>query len=275
MQQIGIDFDLKGGTSLSKGFGLIQRFSEDIDVRVYNEFGLNTAGNEDKKRVRNARKKFYDRLAESLKIPGFSWVQRDHDFDDQMKFRSGGIRLHYESCTPFLDGLKNGVLLEAGFDTTTPNIPCNITSWVWDFIAQEGLTEQYERNVPDGVKCYLPGYTLIEKLQTIVRKFRGLTEREIFAPNFMRQYYDVYCLLGDESVLDFIGSESYHAHKAIRFRGGDGQTPLHQHPALFLEDRHLRRRLENQYIKSANLYFGGQPSFGDVLSRIQSEAIRF
>jgi predicted nucleotidyltransferase component of viral defense system len=27
LQQQGIEFELKGGTSLSKGFGLIQRFS--------------------------------------------------------------------------------------------------------------------------------------------------------------------------------------------------------------------------------------------------------
>lgn len=28
------EFLLKGGTSLSKGFGIIQRFSEDLDIRV-------------------------------------------------------------------------------------------------------------------------------------------------------------------------------------------------------------------------------------------------
>ena len=30
----GLSFELKGGTSLSKGFGIIQRFSEDIDIRI-------------------------------------------------------------------------------------------------------------------------------------------------------------------------------------------------------------------------------------------------
>jgi hypothetical protein len=32
LQQQGFRFELKGGTSLSKGFGLIHRFSEDIDI---------------------------------------------------------------------------------------------------------------------------------------------------------------------------------------------------------------------------------------------------
>ena len=33
-QQLGLAFELKGGTSLSKGFQIIHRFSEDIDIRI-------------------------------------------------------------------------------------------------------------------------------------------------------------------------------------------------------------------------------------------------
>jgi hypothetical protein len=34
LQQLGMKFELKGGTSLSKGFQIINRFSEDIDIRL-------------------------------------------------------------------------------------------------------------------------------------------------------------------------------------------------------------------------------------------------
>lgn len=40
LQQLGRKFELKGGTSLSKGFGLIHRFSEDIDIRIAPEQSL-------------------------------------------------------------------------------------------------------------------------------------------------------------------------------------------------------------------------------------------
>ena len=40
LQQQNIEFELKGGTSLSKGFGLIHRFSEDIDIHIKTNFGL-------------------------------------------------------------------------------------------------------------------------------------------------------------------------------------------------------------------------------------------
>lgn len=31
----GFQFELKGGTSLSKGFGIIERFSEDVDIQFH------------------------------------------------------------------------------------------------------------------------------------------------------------------------------------------------------------------------------------------------
>jgi len=34
LKQQGFQFELKGGTSLSKGYGIIHRFSEDIDIHI-------------------------------------------------------------------------------------------------------------------------------------------------------------------------------------------------------------------------------------------------
>lgn len=55
-------------------------------------------------------------FAKSLSINGIKEIIRVHEFDDKAKFRSGGIRLYYESYTPTLEGLKDGILLEAGSD---------------------------------------------------------------------------------------------------------------------------------------------------------------
>lgn len=50
LQKLGLRFELKGGTSLSKGFGLIHRFSEDIDIRIEPPAGMDikTGRNHDK-----------------------------------------------------------------------------------------------------------------------------------------------------------------------------------------------------------------------------------
>jgi predicted nucleotidyltransferase component of viral defense system len=69
LQQLGKKFELKGGTSLSKGFGIIHRFSEDIDIRIEPAIALPTDPNHDKPQHAAARKQFYDNLAATIVIP--------------------------------------------------------------------------------------------------------------------------------------------------------------------------------------------------------------
>ena len=45
------------------------------------------------------------------------------------------------------------------------------------------------------VPCYAPTHTFVEKLQTISTKYRRLVEPKEFPTNFLRHYYDVFCLL--------------------------------------------------------------------------------
>lgn len=219
--------------------------------------------------MKAARKEFYDVFANSLSINGIIEIVRDHEFDDKEKFRSGGIRLYYESHTPTLEGLKDGILLEAGFDTVTPNSPIDISSWIWEHLISIGAHINYINNTATGVQCYHPGYTLVEKLQTIVRKYRnrnnpGASDDK----NFMRQYYDVYCLLGNSEIQTFIGTPEYLAHKAARIKGADNQIPLREHPALLLSDSEIRESFQKRYQSTSKLYYNGQPEFEQLLARI-------
>lgn len=269
LKQQNIEFELKGGTSLSKGYGLIHRFSEDIDIHIRTNFGLAIEGKEDKRSVIDARKQFYDVLANNIIIDGIVQVERDYEFDDLLKYRSGGIRLYYKTRTPILDGLKEGILLEAGFDTITPNSLLNISSWVWEHLVSIHIHSQYKNNTALAVPCYHPGFTLIEKLQTIIRKFRNMDKgSESTEKNFMRQYYDVYCLLGDKTVIEFIGSQEYLDHKLKRIKGDDKLIQISENPAFLLGDGEIRMAFENKYKSTAKLYYKGQPPFSEVLERI-------
>ncbi len=40
LQNLGFNFELKGGTSLSKGWNCIDRFSEDLDIQVHPPSGI-------------------------------------------------------------------------------------------------------------------------------------------------------------------------------------------------------------------------------------------
>ena len=69
----GFEVWFKGGTSLSKGFRLIQRFSEDLDVKI--EPGtvatLSAVSNwkSEGTKATSARRKYFEKLAELFAVP--------------------------------------------------------------------------------------------------------------------------------------------------------------------------------------------------------------
>jgi hypothetical protein len=167
--------------------------------------------------------------------------------------------------------LKTGVLLEAGFDVVTPNTAKDISSWAYDYAVAKGV--KVIDNRATGVACYDPGYTLVEKLQTISTKYRQWEEKKEFPLNFMRHYYDVYCLLGRPEVQAFIGTDEYKAHKARRFRQGDNPN-IAENQAFLLSDPKTRKLFEEAYEASKALYYGDKPSFDAILKRIAERADR-
>ncbi len=101
---------MKGGTSLSKGFGVIHRLSEDIDIRIEPPDGMNvkTGLDQDKPAHIASRRAYYDALAARIKIPGIDDVVRDTLFDDD-KMRSADA------------ARDRGVDV---FDNPAVNVPC-------------------------------------------------------------------------------------------------------------------------------------------------------
>lgn len=269
LQQQGFEFELKGGTSLSKGYKIIDRFSEDIDIRIKPSFKLNVE--KDLRKAKSihvqSRKSFYDWLAKNITIDGIVSIERDTNFDNEKTYNSGGIRLNYQSALTNVEGLKNGILLEVGFDTIAPNKPMTITSWAFEkIISLKGVKVLDNRAID--VPCYHPGYTLVEKLQTIATKFRNEQETKIEKPNLIRQYYDLYCLLGNEEVIKFIGTDAYFKHKRARFPKVDLEIPIAENEAYLLSNLNLRARFKKRYIDTSSLYYQGQPDFDYLIARI-------
>jgi len=266
LQQLGLSFELKGGTSLSKGFGIIDRFSEDIDIRIEppEELAVSTGRNHSKPAHVESRRNFYDWLARHIQIDGIVGVERDPAFDDEAQYRSGGIRLAYDSRIGMLEGIKDGILLEVGFDTVAPNTPRTITSWAYERGAR---SDDFIDNRAVNVACYHPGYTFVEKLQTLSTKFRRQQAEAAFPSNFMRHYYDVYQLLKEPSVIAFVGTPEYKSHKATRFRAGDNPA-LTENEAFHLREPGVRKLYRDAFVSSLTLYYRGQPDFDDVIDTI-------
>jgi hypothetical protein len=65
------------------------------------------------------------------------------------------------------------VLLETGFDDVAPNFAKDISSWAYDkAVSNVKIID----NRALKVSCYHPGYTVVEKLQTISTKYRQQQE---------------------------------------------------------------------------------------------------
>lgn len=267
LQAQGFRFELKGGTSLSKGFGVIHRFSEDIDIRIEppGDIEVKTGPNHNKPAHIASRQAYYDQLAKRINIPGIESVDRDTSFDDE-KLRSAGIRLSYSARTLSIPGVKDGILLELGFDDTAPNRQITISSWAFDLAIARGV-KAFDNRAVD-VPCYVPTHTFVEKLQTISTKYRRLEQSKEFPANFLRHYYDVYCLLEMQEVKDFLDSPAYHARKQQRFRSGD-ELVIAKNPAFVLSNPVQKEVFGREYKKSSALYYQGQPDFDQLMARIK------
>jgi predicted nucleotidyltransferase component of viral defense system len=269
LNQINLKFELKGGTSLSKGFEIIDQFSEDIDIQIDPEcapFEVHMGKNHDKEKHINSRKDFYDWLVEKkLKIDGIIDINRDIDFDDE-KYRNGGIRLNYNSLFSPLDGVKDGILLEVGFDNITPNDACNISSWAYEHAILKAV--DVENNTAINIRCYAPEYTFVEKLQTISTKYRQQQEKNTNPTIFMRHYYDVARLLDLARVQNFISTEEYENYKKERFPSRDN-TKINENEAFLLSDAKTYKLYQDAFSKSTNLYYKTQPTFEKIINKIK------
>lgn len=268
LKKQGFQFELKGGISLSKGFQIIDRFSEDIDIHISPDPKLNVT--EDPRKIKqnhiNARANFFEWLVQEIKIAGIKSQERDKEFDND-KFTSGGIRLRYDNKFDIVDGSKEGILLEAGFDTITPNTKLTISSWALDRAKQTVGIDLTDNTAVD-IICYDPGYTFVEKLQTVATKYRQEQNDGIVRKNYMRQYYDLHCLLNTNEVQDFIKTDAYQKHKKVRFPNADYIIPISENEAFLLSDPKQRESLKKRYLATSKLYYKGQPDFKIVLNTI-------
>lgn len=266
LQQQDFKFELKGGTSLSKAFKIIDRFSEDIDIHIHPDaqYQLTSKNKQIHKKYISTRVLFFDDLSKKISIPNMQ-SSRDKNFDDEL-FRNAGISLDYKSFFEVPNGIKQSVLLEVGFDVVAPNTPIDISSWAYEK-AKNAVTHLID-NRAKAVKCYLPEYTFVEKLQTISTKVRQQVETGEFGKNFLRHFYDIHHIFQQTQVKQFIGTENYINHKHARFRTED-QVNLKNNIAFnFDSNSQLFELYNNKFSQNSALYLHGTPSFEEIYESI-------
>ena len=177
----------KGGTSLSKGFGLIHRFSEDLDLRLDSVMLPPVSSwTGDRTKATRERQAYFLRLSESVAVADCQ-VERDLNRIDE-RWRSVDLMVIYPGHhLAALGVLSPFVRLELGNARVTPFVVCPLGSFIHAWLIERGQFDGFIDNRPKGVRCVHPMVTLIEKIDAIQRRF----EREPLEPaGFVRHYED-------------------------------------------------------------------------------------
>ena len=186
----------KGGTSLSKGYNLIERFSEDVDIAIISN--NDKSGNEIKTIIRTIEKEITSDLTE---------LQMDGVTSKGSRFRKSV----FEYVSVDKSNQNNKLIIEINsFANPFPFQKLTIKSFLFDFLKQTGnekYIDQYnlqsfELNVLNKEQ------TLLEKLVSLIRfSFEENTTESL--SNKIRHFYDLYFLMNDPECSAFVKSGEF------------------------------------------------------------------
>lgn len=271
-------FLLKGGTSLSKGYGIIDRFSEDVDILVVRHAAHSATSAEQRLLGMTTG------VAGSL---GLEWEEARPPGRGKDASRGDYLNYRGSDSDPGL-GLPirpDAVLLETGYaGGPEPSEMCTVSTLVGEAL---GLSPaEYEDVAPFELRMLEPSRTLIEKcfaLHHLASNFSP--DNPPMEVRFGRHYYDVYRLLDDARTTDRLADrdgfnrvvEDVERISSTHFVGvtsrpADGFSVS---PAFRPErGSPLRAWLEDNYETALSLLpsSSGRPSFGQVLARVEERA---
>ena len=185
----------KGGTSLSKGYHLINRFSEDIDIAIL-DYNIKTA-NQKKSLIRSVEKTMTNGLTE-LSMEGVS--------SKGSRFRKSVFEYPYSENS----AAGNKLILEINsFANPYPFERLAINTFIYDFLSRTGkhsLINEYGLHHFE-LKVLSKEQTLIEKLASLIRF--SLTDNYVASLSTkLRHFYDLYFLLLDPTCSAFVRESS-------------------------------------------------------------------
>ena len=271
--KIGNEVVFKGGTALSKCFGIIERFSEDIDLVVLRS--QDESPNHLKSKLKKITQVVSDQF-EEIQIP---------DITNKL----GMIRkVAYNYIKEFKGSfgqVRDVIIVEATWlGRYEPYTKQKIASYIYEMMQktnQLGLATEYNL-LPFEVQVLHVSRTICEKIMSLVR-FSHSVNPISNLQNKIRHTYDIHQLLQVEDVLQFFQSSAFdemlHLVAKDDFESFKSNNEwLHQHPKdalLFKDVRIVWSQLQNTYEnKFSDLVFGKLPQSPAILATLEMVAAR-
>lgn len=278
----------KGGTSLSKGFGLINRFSEDIDVTVFRDDLGQAYSVEDlsafsrKKRdaaldaIREACETYINgellaglnrlaaKAAERTGLPTDHFQVMPDPGDRQT------LLVQYPTATPADGYIDKFVKIESGAKSALdPNSVRATAPYVGDDVPDLDLA------VPN-VTIVDPDRTFWDKvviLHGLRRWFEIRGELRGGGHRISRHYYDIHALMqsevGQRSIANAALGEDCVAHARMFFNRPDYDLASAQRPTFVLTpEGQMYDDLRRDYAAMATMIFGKAPEFDAVIESV-------
>ncbi len=274
----------KGGTSLSKGWKLIDRFSEDIDLVIDREFlgfgGVDApeAAPSQKQRMkrlealmRAAQRHIHDVLGPSLQeeirrlLPQSESWKLEPDPDDP---DSQTLLFHYPPAMGAEAYVRPVVKIELGARSDTePSATPEIAPYLADAFPDEVPGSQFS------VHAVAPERTFWEKVALLHEE----TYREGSAApkaRLARHYYDLWCLItrgvAERAIRDGELFNRVAAHRAVFFRRSGAAQGTFKPGSLRLVPANERRAYwQRDYdAMRESMFFGEVPVFEEILSAV-------
>lgn len=270
LHETGLEIWFKGGTSLSKGFGLIQRFSEDLDLMIQHGTaeGLPSVTNwtSTNKGPVKSRRAFYDALPEALVVPQVR-IQIDRSRVDKQA-RCADYLGHYPGA--LLDQLAPSmspfVRLEVGRARVVPHTEQRIGSFVHTYLADRAMLGDYIDNHPGAVRCVHPLVTLFEKLDAIARRY---ARDGVDADSFVRHYEDAAQIIRAIGSLPDMGMRPAELATDMLDQNDIAALPTPDEPGLLLADAGKRAAVQRAHQKIEPMFWGRRTPLDEACAVIR------
>ena len=151
----------KGGTSLSKAYHLIERFSEDIDLAIHDGHALG-----------DARRRTLMRAIERVATQDLTYLQGHPQESKHGRFRKTAYAFPALADNSELGQVADTLLIELNsFARPEPSATMPIATLIHDFLIEAGRTDLTRRHElePFGIPVLCVERTLCEKIMGLVR----------------------------------------------------------------------------------------------------------
>jgi predicted nucleotidyltransferase component of viral defense system len=276
----------KGGTSLSKCWHLIERFSEDVDIAISRDF-LGFSGELSRTQVSDklrraacsfVREKMQYDVREAMIAQGI----KEDRFSVRVQITSVSttdpetIEIEYKSALPENSYIRHCVLIEvSGRSMQEPVKVEQVQSLIDQYVPQSIVAEQ-AFSLPNVVA---PERTCLEKIFLLHEEF-AKPNADIRVNRMTRHLYDLYCMksagvvdraLHDEALYRAVVE---HRRKFINLRDFDYDTLYPKHLSLEIPANVLELWRKDYETMQRTMIYGQSVAFDELLAEIRQLNMR-